>query len=118
MPVALRSLGHVHVSIIYNTDPLKSHRMTSSKLVVNTSSSGPVVGVLGKAPPTEFHICSRKCLLVSGYCIAITQLLLVSQPETLISEYADFHIIKIASTDITVSGCLCQVELSNFIVIS
>ena len=61
--------------------------------------------MLGKAPPPDFHICSRKCLLVLGDYIAITQLLLVSQPETLISEHADdFHIIKIASADITVSG--------------
>ena len=35
-------------------------------------------------------------------CIGITQLLLVSQLEALISEHANFHIIKIASADTTV----------------
>ena len=100
----LWQMSHESMIHIESTDPLKSHRTASSKLVVNTSSSGPAVGMLGKAPPPDFHICSRKCLLVLGYYIAITQLLLVSQPETLISEHADFHIIKIASADISVSG--------------
>ena len=37
-------------------------------------------------------------------CIDITELLLVSQVEALISEHADFHNIEIVSADITVSG--------------
>ena len=71
---------------------------------MKTSSSGPPMGMLGLTPPSDFHICSRICLLVLGYYIGIAQLLLVSQPKTLISEHADFHNIKIASGDITVSG--------------
>ena len=42
--------------------------------------------MLGETPLTDFHIYSRKCLLVLGYYIGITQLLLISQPETPISE--------------------------------
>ena len=57
---------------------------------VKSSCSSPPKEVLGTIPPSNFHICSRKCLLVLGYYIGITQLRLVSQPETLISEHADF----------------------------
>ena len=60
--------------------------------------------VVREDPPIDFHICGRKCLVVLGYFIGITQLLRVSQLETLISEHADFHIIKIATADMTVSG--------------
>ena len=43
---------------------------------------GPCLGRLGLTPAPDFDICSSKCLLVGGYCIDITQLYLVSQPET------------------------------------
>ena len=66
-----------------NTDPAQRFRPLEVSLVVNRLSSGPSGGVLGKTTPTDFHIYSRKCLLVLGYYIGITQLLLVSQPKTL-----------------------------------
>ena len=48
---------------------------------------------LGKTPPTDFHIYGRKCLVVLGYFIGITQLLRISQPETVISAVAIFMIL-------------------------
>ena len=65
---------------------------------------GPSPGRLGKTPTPNFHICLWKCPLVRGYCIGISQPYLVSQLETLISEHADFHFIKEASVDISVSS--------------
>ena len=52
-------LMEVH-SVIYSAVGPNLFR-TLLFLLVNTLSSGPAVGVLGKAPPPGFHICSRKC---------------------------------------------------------
>ena len=52
---------------------------------VKGSCSGPPEGVLGTTPASNFHICSRKCLQVLGYHTNISQFLLFSQPETVIS---------------------------------
>ena len=67
-------------------------RTTIVLYVVKCSCSRPPDGVLGITPPTNVHICSRKCLLVLEYFIDITQLYLVSQPEAVISAKAIFMI--------------------------
>ena len=68
----------------------------SASTVVKCSSSRPPVGVLGMTPPTNFHICLSKCLLVLEYCKGITQFYLDSQLQLPIQKPAIFIIWKSA----------------------
>ena len=79
-PPSFRIIRSVRLSDICNL--LSERRSNDYRLyVVNPSCSRPPEGVLGATPPTNFYICS----LVLQYFIDITQLHLVSQPETVIS---------------------------------
>ena len=55
-----------YVALIYyiHTDGYFDYLSTIVTTVVNPSCSRPPEGVLGTTPPTNFHICLRKCLLV------------------------------------------------------
>ena len=73
----------------------------SASTVVKCSSSRPPEGVLGTTPPTNFHICLSKCLLVLEYCKGITQFYLDSQLQLPIQNllfllYENQHILLAA----------------------